>query len=219
MGGDDREGGYSGLGRAVIDLARVPVETGGRTRADHPALVLLPGFGSLPPVHGGPACGCERTLEMHARHRIPVAVGHIDQHAVSQDPGVVDEGVDGAERLHRMGDQASRAVPIRGVVAVGHRLPAECPDLLDHFVRRTTRAAFSVHRHPEVVHHDLGTLSGEFEGVAPSHAPARAGDDHNPPLTDSAHCPSSIRTSTVCRSDPTLADIRFFLASIHRAAT
>ena len=75
--------------------------------------------------------GTERALEMHLDDRVPLLLCHREQHAVAKDPGVVDEYVEGAERVDRLGDEASRAVPRADVVGVGGRLTTGGPDLVD----------------------------------------------------------------------------------------
>ena len=73
---------------------------------------------------------------------------------------------------------------VRDVVTVGHRLAAHGPDLVDHLAGRAVGAAGAVHLGAEVVDDHLGALAGELEGVLPPDAPARAGDDDDPSVTD-----------------------------------
>ena len=47
---------------------------------------------------------------MHADHVVPLVDGHVDEHAVAQDAGVVDQDVEAAEGLDRRFDH-----PLGGV--------------------------------------------------------------------------------------------------------
>src|SRR3546814_2773949 len=59
------------------------------------------------PVGGGVAGDGEVPLQVHAHHGVPLVLGHVGEHAVAHEPGVVDhrveptEGVDG--RAHQGG--------------------------------------------------------------------------------------------------------------------
>ena len=90
------------------------------------------------------------------------SVGHVDEHAVAQDPGVVDEDVEPAEGVDGGVDEPLGALPIRDVVAVGHRLAAHGADLVDHLAGGTGRAAGAVHLGAEVVDDDLRPLVGKL---------------------------------------------------------
>ena len=107
------------------------------------------------------------------------------EHAVAQDAGVVDQHVEVAEGLDRGVDQALRALPRRDVVAVGDGLAAHARDLLDHLLGRAEIAAGAVDVAAEVVDDDLGALAGQAQRVLPPDAPARAGHDGHPSITES----------------------------------
>jgi hypothetical protein len=65
-----------------------------------------------------------------------LACCHVDEHAVAQDAGVVDEDVEVTERLDRRVDERLGTVPVGDVVAVGDGLPAEGADLLGDLLGR-----------------------------------------------------------------------------------
>ena len=67
---------------------------------------------------------------------VPLLRGHVDEHAVAQDAGVVDEDVETAEGLDSGGDQPGGALPVRHVVAVGDGLAPHGPDGIHHFAGR-----------------------------------------------------------------------------------
>ena len=119
--------------------------------------------------------------------RVPLVDGHVDQHPVPQDAGVVDQHVEPAERLDRGVDQPLGALPVGHVVAVGHGFAAGRPDLVDHLTGWAGGPAAAVDLGAQVVDHDLGPLPGELQGVAPADAPAGSGHDHDPPVTNATH--------------------------------
>ena len=66
----------------------------------------------------------EGALQVHLDHRVPLGLGHVDEHPVAQDAGVVDQHVELAEARDRLPDQALGAGEVADVVAVGDRLAA-----------------------------------------------------------------------------------------------
>ncbi len=66
--------------------------------------------------------GDEVALQVDVDDRVPLLLGHVDQHPVPQDAGVVDQHVEVAEGLDGGVDQALAALPVADVVGVGHRL-------------------------------------------------------------------------------------------------
>jgi hypothetical protein len=103
-------------------------------------LMIRPSTG-LPPSTArastrGPAARPERALQVHGDDRVPLLLGHVDEHAVAQDAGVVDDRVQVAERLDRGVDEALRALPRGDAVAVRDRLAAHALDLVDDLLRR-----------------------------------------------------------------------------------
>ena len=71
----------------------------------------------------------EVAAEVDADHVVPLALGHVDDEAVAEDAGVVDEDVDVAVRLDRRVDQRAGALPVGGVAAHADRLAPGGPDL------------------------------------------------------------------------------------------
>ena len=134
-------------------------------------------------AHGG-----ERPAQVHPYDGVPFIDRHVDQHAVAQNAGVVHQHIDAPERVNGRVNQAPGALVVRHIIAVGHRLAAHGPHLVDHLPRRPVRRTGAVDFGPEVVDHDLGALAGELESVLPSDAPAPSGDDHDPTVTDAHVC-------------------------------
>jgi hypothetical protein len=131
--------------------------------------------------------GRERPLEVDPDHRVPLVLGHVEQHPVPQDASVVDENVEAAEDLDRLVDQSAGAVPVGDVVGVGDGDPARGLDLVHDGPGRAGVGPAAGHRAAQVVDHDVGTLAGQLQGVSPPDAPAGAGDDGDPPRTDAGH--------------------------------
>ena len=105
---DLREGGDAGLGGAVVRLAGVAVDARHRRGVDDPGVVRGTRLGPVAPVHGGVVRGRERALQVDADHRVPLVLGHREDHPVAQDPGVVDEHVEAAEQVDRLAAPARR---------------------------------------------------------------------------------------------------------------
>ena len=112
-GRDDREAGDAGLGRAVVGLAHVAVDARRRRRVDDAGVVGLAGLGALPPVRGGVPARREGALQVDLDDGVPLRLAHVGEHAVAEDPGVVDEDVETAEGVHGGLDEALRRRPSR----------------------------------------------------------------------------------------------------------
>src|SRR3546814_10767871 len=59
---------------------------------------------------------CEGALQVHLDDRVPLGLAHVREHAVAQDPGVVDEDVETTEGVDRGADEALGTVPVADVV-------------------------------------------------------------------------------------------------------
>ena len=122
----------------------------------------------------------EVALQVHGDHRVPLTLGHVDDHPVAQDPRVVDEDVQVAVRVDGLPDEPFRAVPIGDVLAIHDGVTAHGLDLFDDLHRGTRVTAFAVHVAAEVVDHDLGAFGGEQQRVLTAETARRTGDDRNP---------------------------------------
>jgi hypothetical protein len=120
------------------------------------------------------------TFEVHVDHDVPLGFGHVDDHAVAQDAGVVHEHVQVTEGLDGLVDQALRAFPIGDVVAVDDRLAPHRLDVLHRLLCRREVGAPALLVAAEVVDHDLGPFLREEQRVFPAEAAPRAGDDGHP---------------------------------------
>src|SRR5207249_3346760 len=119
---DDRERGDARLGGAVVRLPGVPVDTryGGRvdeTRTDRLALLR-----AVAPVGRRMVGRSERALEVDLDDSVPLALGHVHEHAVAEDARVVYQHVEAAERRDRLLDHLLRSGEIADVTRVRNRL-------------------------------------------------------------------------------------------------
>src|SRR5205807_6704142 len=69
---------------------------------------------------------------MDLDHRVPLLLGHRADVRVTEDPSVVDEHVEAAERVQRALDERLAARPGRDIVGVGDRIAGGGSDLLHH---------------------------------------------------------------------------------------
>ncbi len=105
--------GDARLGGAVVGLAQVAVDARQRRRVDDPGVDLVAGLGAVAPVGGGVARRGEGALEVDLDDGVPLRLGHVREHAVAEDAGVVDEDVEAAEGVDRLLDQRARRRPSR----------------------------------------------------------------------------------------------------------
>lgn len=78
-------------------------------------------LGPLAPVRGREVGRVEVALEVDADHRVPLALGHGEDHAVAQDARVVDQDVQLAELADRRLDQFAGLLEVGHVPGVGER--------------------------------------------------------------------------------------------------
>ena len=177
------------------------------------ASTVLARLDLLPPVRGGPAGRAERPLEVDLDDGVPLLLGHVRQHPVAQDAGVVDHDVQVAEPLDCGVDQPLGALPGRDVVAVGDGLTAHAGDLRHDLLGRAEVATRPVDVAAEVVDDDLRALPGQAQRVLAADAAPRAGDDGHPAVAKthveyplwrrgSPSCPARPPSCTCVRHPP-----------------
>ena len=106
-------------------------------------------------------------VEVGLDHLQPVLVGHLAQHVVARDAGVVDQHVEVAELLGHALDHRPGLLRI-GEVGLGQqRSPAELGDLVHHLLGLGVAAL--------VVHGHLGPFARQLQGDRPADAARRAG--------------------------------------------
>ena len=94
---DDREAGDARLRGAVVRLADVAEDARRARGADDASAHLLAGLRLLAPVRGGVLRRREVPFEVDGDDGVPLRLGHVHEHPVAEDPGVVDEDVEAAE--------------------------------------------------------------------------------------------------------------------------
>ena len=91
---------------------------------------------------------------MHGNDRVPLGLGHVEDHPVAQDAGDVDQDVDAAERADDLLDHLGRVVERGHVAAIDLGLTAIGEDLVDHLVGRQRFGALARQARAQVVDHD-----------------------------------------------------------------
>ncbi len=146
------------------------------------------GLGPRPPVADGVPGRGERALEVDVDDRVPLVLGHVRQHPVAEDAGVVDR--------RRAGRRTRRSPPGRAARRRRSRTRSRrwrSPRLPSPSISATTCCgrreivAGAVDRAAEVVDHDLGAVAGEAEGVLAADAAAGAGDDRDAAFAEAGH--------------------------------
>ena len=117
-----------------------------------------PAFDSPRRISRGCPRGLEVAREVDAQHVVPLVGGHVRDHAVAQDAGVVDQHVEVAELGERLGYESRRAVLAGDVAGVRHRLAPEPADLLDCLVGGGSVCARTIGSRTQVVHDDASSL-------------------------------------------------------------
>jgi hypothetical protein len=102
--------------------------------------------------------------------------GHVRQHAVAQDPGVVHEDVQVAECLDRLVDHPSGTVEVGDVVVVGDGLAAGRLDLVDDLLGGCGVGTGAVPAAAAVGDDDLRAIRGEQQRVLAADPAASACD-------------------------------------------
>src|SRR3546814_7084394 len=120
------------------------------------------------PVGGGVAGDGEVPLQVHAHHGVPLVLGHVGEHAVAHEPGVVDHRVEPTEGVDGRAHHGGRILEAGDVTPVGHRLATRAADLVDHLAGRSAAAPGPVELAAEVVDHHPGALAGQLERMGRS---------------------------------------------------
>ena len=107
------------------------------------------------------ARGDEVTLEVHVYYRVPIVFAQIDEDAVPQDSGVVDEDVQVTKSFNGITDETRSPIPVRNVVVIRHGLATHGPNFCHHFLGRRRGARRSVQCASQVVDDDACALRRE----------------------------------------------------------
>ncbi len=147
----------------------------------------------------------KRASQVNLDDRIPFVDRHVGQHAVAQNAGIVDEHVEAAKGRDRLIDHPFGAVPIGHVIAIGDRLAPHGPDFFHNRFGGFARPAFACPLSAEIVHHDPGALTREFQAMLPPDTSGAARHDNDAPLAQSRRHSFSLpvifsfRLASICR--------------------
>ena len=108
---------------------------------------------------------------------VPLLLGHVEDHAVAEDAGDVDEDVDAAEGVDALPDHVLAALGGRDAVVVGDGVPAGGLYLVADDIGGAVVVAGAVDADAGVVDDDAGALLREEHGHGAADAAAGAGDD------------------------------------------
>ena len=111
--------------------------------------------------------------------RVPVLLAHVEDHAVAQDAGVVDDDVELAEVIDRAIDDALGGLEVGDALEVGDCFAARRADFLDHVFGRRARLPGAVEVSAEVIDDDLGAVLRQQQRFFASDTAAGAGDNRN----------------------------------------
>ena len=136
---------------------------------------------------------------------------HVEDHAVAEEAGVVDDDVEPAEAFDRAAHEIEGVVPVGDVGMVGERLATERLDLGHDRLGRIV-LGFARQRPAVVVHDDAHALAPELESLHPTDPTTGAGDDRDLPLQPCEHLHSHRRSKSELGSSR-VADARVAFVS------
>src|SRR6266851_3135247 len=115
-------------------------------------------------------------LQVHADHVVPFLLGHVEDHAIAQDTGDVDQDIEFAEFLDRLVDEALAAFDGRDIHMIGDRVSAARLDFFRDVIGGRGGFFLPRDRDSEVVDYDCASLCGECPRDTAADAAAAAGD-------------------------------------------
>ena len=115
-------------------------------------------------------------LQVHPDYVVPFLFGHVEDHAVAQDPGDVHQDIELAEFLDRLVDEAFAAFDAGDIHVIGNRVAARGFDFLDHVVGGRLRFLLPRDRDAKIVDYHCASLRGECPRDAAADTAATAGD-------------------------------------------
>src|SRR5581483_2177975 len=159
------------FGRAVVGLAEVAVQPGRGTRKEEASVSLR-----LHHPEGGLGHE-ERAEEMDVENGLKILGREVREGFIAEDPGVVDDNVDGAEGVESLLDNRRSTFWTCDGVHVGDGLAAGGADDLNRVGGGSRSAAGPVGAPADVVDDDPGSPAGEFQRVGSAEAAPGSGDD------------------------------------------
>ncbi|MNN54178.1 hypothetical protein D3C81_1689740 [compost metagenome] len=115
-------------------------------------------------------------FQVHAHHHVPVLFRQADEHAVTQDPGVVDQNMHFVERRQCSIDDALSAAQGGDVAIVGDCSATTGTNFVDHRLGGLAT---------NVIDHHIGAFSGKCQRIRAAQPATGTGDDRGTTCTDS----------------------------------
>ena len=119
---------------------------------------------------------------MNLDDRVPLVLGHVGEHAVAQDAGIVDDHIQLSVGAHRLVDESLGPVPVADIVAVDDCLAAGFADGLDDLVAGRSATAGAVECRTDVIDDDFGAMGRQRQRVLASKALASPRDNRHASL-------------------------------------
>ena len=135
---------------------------------------------------GGPEDG-EVALQMGLDDRVPLLLGHVEQHPLPQDAGHGHHPVDAAPALRAGPDDPLAAGQGGDALGHGHGLAAGGLDLGDDGLGHLALRVLAGQPHADVGHDHLGALGGGGQCHGPTDASAGTGDGHDLAVQECSH--------------------------------
>src|ERR1700722_17954171 len=100
-------------------------------------------------------------LQVHPDHVVPFLFRHVEDHAVAQDAGDVNQDVELAEFLDRLVDESLAAFDGGDIHMIGSGVATRALDFFDYIVGRRLRFFLSRDRDAKIVDYHCASLCGE----------------------------------------------------------
>jgi hypothetical protein len=141
---------------------------------------------------------------MDLDHCVPLFDGHIEDHPVTDDPGIVHHHVYASPKLQSHVEERPGPFRFGDVFEVRMGLPTDRPNLLHDSRGRPGIRSRAVPLATQIVDHNPGSFPSEQQRLAPADAPPCTGDERDlpvqhphtdpPPLTPTGRCPARCRS-------------------------
>ncbi len=101
---------------------------------------------------------CERALQMHIDHAIPIRFAHREDHTVTQNAGIVDQDVETTKGFDRLIDHVLGFAKVGNIAAIDDGFATHFLDLSNDIFSRTCVGATAISGPTQVVYDDLCTV-------------------------------------------------------------
>ena len=169
------------FGRAIIGLAKIAVQPGGRRRHQDAAIALL--------AHQFPHSlrAVDTADQVNVHHGAEIVQRHLHECLVAQDAGIVDQDIDAAPTFLDVGDHLFHSRHVGDAGAIGHGFAAERGDFIHNGLRRRERRARTIASAAEIVDDHLGATPRQIKRIGPAQAAAGTGNNGNTPFKADGH--------------------------------